>query len=182
MADPLALLTAWLPDGGAMTLATTAPDGGPRARTVLVTGVVDGGLRFHSSTPTGKTVDLAHDPRACGVFHWSDAGRQAVVTGRVHELDATVSDAAFAVRPPHLQRVAWLYDAVLPTLRGPRYEVDPSALDATTDVPARRPASWTTFALVPTTIEVWLGGPDRVASRTRYVRDGDTWAGVPVLP
>lgn len=182
MDDPVALLAGWLPDGGPMTLATTAPDGAPRARTVLVTAVADGALRFHSSTPTGKTVDLAHDPRACGVLHWPDAGRQVVVTGRVQELDATVSDAAFASRPAHLQRVAWLYDAVLPTLRPPVYEVDPDALAGVGDVPAGRPPSWTTFALVPTTVEVWLGGPDRVASRTRYVRVDEGWRGVPVLP
>ena len=51
-----------------MTLATAGADGVPQARTVLVTAVDADSVRFHSSTPTRKTVDLAANPRVSGVF------------------------------------------------------------------------------------------------------------------
>ena len=56
-ADPLELLRSWLDearaqgmrDPGAMTLATAGADGRPSARTVLLRGVDERGLSFHTN-------------------------------------------------------------------------------------------------------------------------------------
>jgi len=191
--DPIDVLAGWIADAEAagsdaptaMVLATVGPDGTPHARTVLVTGVVAGALRFHSSTPTQKTRDLAAHPQASGVFLWPALGRQAVVGGPVAELDRDVTDAAFGERPAQLRRLAWVYDALLPSLTGPLDAVEPGAAEqAFAAAPdATAPPTWTTFALTPVRIELWRGqGPDSPAARTRYVRDGDGWQQATVLP
>ena len=196
-ADAVAVLAGWVreaevagvPLPTTMTLATTGPDG-PHARTVLVTAidVAGGTLRFHSSRPTGKTHDLAADPRAAGVFHWPALGRQAVLTGQAVELDDEVSRAAYRTRPRQLQLVAWAYEALLPGLTPP-YRVAPGAVEAAfaaaeaDPASAEAPPSWTTIAFTPWRADFWQAGtPTTPPSRTRYDRDATGWTSFPVLP
>ncbi|MCO1660397.1 pyridoxamine 5'-phosphate oxidase family protein [Pseudonocardia humida] len=194
--DAMAVLSRWVAEAGAaglplpstMTLATTGPDG-PHARTVLVTAVDAESVRFHSSTPTGKTVDLDADPRASGVFHWPALGRQATLTGRAAQLDAAVSRAAFPTRPRQLQLVAWAYEELLPGLSGPVYGVAPDAVRAAFDAAATRessaaaPPSWTTIALVPHRLDFWQAGTETTPpTKTRYDRTPTGWTSTPVLP
>jgi pyridoxamine 5'-phosphate oxidase len=189
------VLARWVREAGAagaplpttMTLATTGPDG-PHARTVLVTVVDDESVRFHSSTPTGKTRDLAADPRASGVFHWPGLGRQAILTGRAVPLDPAVSRAAFPTRPRQLQLVAWAYEALLPGLSAP-YAVAPGAVESAFDAAAADPASaaapssWTTIAFTPSRIDFWQAGTATTPpAKSRYERGPDGWAAFPVLP
>ncbi len=188
MPDPIAQLGLWFAEAGPaspMTLATAGPDGA-HARTVLVTGVVDGAVRFHSSTPTGKTRDLAADPRASGVFLWPALGRQVVLTGRAAELDPAVSRAAFPTRPRALQLLAWVYETV-PT--APDGSVPDGAVEAAFAAAAadpgsvHAPPSWTTLALTPSVLEFWTTGTDTTpARRTRWTRGPAGWTATTVRP
>jgi pyridoxamine 5'-phosphate oxidase len=195
--DAVVVLARWvgeaeaagLPLPSTMTLATAGPDGA-HARTVLVTAIDSeaGELRFHSSRPTGKTHDLAADPRAAAVFHWPALGRQAVLTGRAGELDDEVSRAAYPTRPRQLQLVAWAYDALLPELTPP-YAVAPGAVEAAfvaadaDPASAAAPSSWTTIAFTPSRIDFWQAGtPTTPPTRTRYDRTDTGWLSFPVLP
>lgn len=184
------VLASWLQDarelGWTMTLATAGP-AGPSARTVVVTAVDAQSVRFHTSAPTGKTVDRAADDRAAGVFHWPALGRQAVLTGRLVELPREVTEAAYRTRPRQLQLVGWVYDDLLPQLRGPDHEVPAGAVEerfaAHAAGAATAPPSWTTLALVPSRLDLWRAGTaDTPPARTRCVREADTWRSVPVLP
>ena len=198
--DPLEALARWVDEAAAagipvpstMTLATAGADGTPHARTVLVT-VVDpatGSLRFHSSTPTRKTVDLAANPAVSGVFHWPTLGRQVVLAGTAEELDVATSRAAFATRPRSLQLVAWAYEELTPTLAGPDHAVAPGAVEEAFTAAAERdpatlpmPPSWTTIRVVPARVDFWqAGGELSPPSRTRFVREGPGWRSFPVLP
>ncbi|HLU57085.1 MAG TPA: pyridoxamine 5'-phosphate oxidase family protein [Pseudonocardia sp.] len=189
--DPLALLARWFEAGDhrTMTFATADADGVPHARTVLVTGVGPAGVRFHSSTPTTKTRDIAANPRATGVFHWPSLGRQVVVEGRAGELDAETSRAGYLAQPRRLQLIAWAYHALLPRLEPPHHAVAPGAVEAAFDAAAADPASaepppsWTTILLEPERIDFWQAGTETTTStKTRFVRDGDGWRHFPALP
>jgi pyridoxamine 5'-phosphate oxidase len=193
---PLAVLARWigeaeaagLPGPSTMTLATAGADGVPQARTVVVTALDADSVRFHSSTPTRKTVDIAANPRVSAVFHWPALGRQAVLTGRAEELDVEVSRAAYPTRPRQLQLVAWAYEALLPGLTPP-YRVAPGAVEAAFAAAAARdpatlpmPASWTTVRVVPSRMDFWRAGTaDTPPARTRFVREAG-WRHFPVLP
>ncbi|MGI5128293.1 pyridoxine/pyridoxamine 5'-phosphate oxidase [Pseudonocardia sp. CA-107938] len=191
--DPLAVLAGWMADAetaglpapNAMVLATVGPDGAPHARTVLVTEIADGALRFHTSTPTQKTHDLAAHPRASGVFLWPALSRQVVVAGPVAELDRADTDAAFERRPEQLRRLAWVYDALLDQRTGPLQAIEPGAPErAFAAAPdAAAPPTWTTYALTAEVVELWRGqGPDAPAARTRHVRAATGWTHASVLP
>lgn len=197
--NPLDVLGRWvaeatdagLPAPSTMTFATADAAGVPHARTVLVTVIDSESLRFHSSTPTTKTTDLATRPQGSGVFHWPALGRQVVVHGAARELAPAASRAAFGTQPRQLQLVAWAYDDLLPTLSAPDGEVAPGAFRRAFDCaalgdPTHRgvPESWTTIELVPSRVDVWQAGTDTTPpTRTRFVLgQAGTWRRFPVLP
>jgi pyridoxamine 5'-phosphate oxidase len=200
--DPLAVLARWigeaeaagLPGPSTMTLATAGADGEPQARTVLVTAVDAESVRFHSSTPTRKTVDVAANPRVSGVFWWPALGRQVVLAGTAELLDAATSRVAFPTRPRPLQLVAWVYEELTPGLRSPDHAVAPGAVEAAFAAAAARdpatlpmPASWMTVRVVPSRMDFWRAGTeDTPPSRTRFVREdpgaAGAWRHFPVLP
>jgi pyridoxamine 5'-phosphate oxidase len=189
--DPLTVLARWMAAGEhqTMTLATADADGVPHARTVLVTGIDPSGVRFHSSTPTTKTRDLAANPRASAVFYWPAQARQVVLQGAANELDAETSRAGYRTQARQLQLIAWAYQALLPQLHPPDYAVPPGAVEEAFDAAAANPASqeapasWTTIRLEPDRVDFWQAGTESAPSiKTRFVRDGEGWRHFPVLP
>jgi pyridoxamine 5'-phosphate oxidase len=189
--DPLTVLTRWADEAQqpTMTFATADADGVPHARTVLVTRIDPDGVRFHSSTPTTKTRDIAANPHASAVFHWPALARQVVLQGRAEELDATTSREAYRTQARELQVLAWAYEALLPQLRPPDYAVPPGAVERAFDAAAADPASreappsWTTIRLEPDRVDFWQGGTEASPStKTRFVWDGEGWRHFPVLP
>jgi pyridoxamine 5'-phosphate oxidase len=193
--DPLAVLARWVAAAEAaglprtMTFATTDSDGVPHARTVLVTEIDPDALRFHSSTPTTKTRDLAANPHASAVFHWPALERQVVLQGTAAELDAATSRAAFRTRPRQLQLLAWAYEALLPGLQGPDFAVPPGAVERAYNAAAADPASgeappsWTTIRMEPVRMDFWQAGTATTPqTKTRFVREASGWRSFPVLP
>jgi pyridoxamine 5'-phosphate oxidase len=189
--DPLAVLARWAAEAQqrTMTFATADADGVPHARTVLVTRIAPDGVRFHSSTPTTKTRDIAANPRASAVFHWPALERQVVLQGRAVELDAETSREGYRTQARQLQVLAWANQALLPHLQPPDYAVPPGAVEAAFDAAAADPASreapptWTTIRLEPDRIDFWQAGTETSPStKTRFVRDGEAWRQFPVLP
>ncbi len=195
---PLPILDRWvaeaeaagLPLPSTMTLATADAAGAPHARTVLVTQIDHQGLRFHSSTPTTKTEDIAANPRVSAVFHWPALGRQVILTGTARELPTEVSDAAYPTRPRQLQLVAWAYEDLAPQGPGTDGEVDQTRIRERFDAaaarePLTRPTGWTTLELSPWRIDFWQAGTeDTPPTKTRFTRpDGtDAWRVVDTLP
>lgn len=181
--DPLAVLARWVAESGqpTMTLATADASGVPHARTVLVTVIDATSLRFHSSTPTVKTRDIAAQPRVAGVFLWPALGRQVVLSGVAAELDAEVSRAAFPARPLGLRRLAWAYETlgVDATLGAGDVERAFAAAGGAQEMPP----SWTTIRLEPDQADFWqVGDDDTPASKVRFTRAGGVWRAAPALP
>lgn len=188
---PLDVLARWADEARqpTMTFATADADGVPHARTVLVTGVDRLGVRFHSSTPTTKTRDIAANPHTSAVFHWPALERQVVLQGRAAELDAATSRSGYLDQPRSLQLLAWANQALLPHLHPPHYAVPPGAVEEAYAAAAADPASheapttWTTIRLEPHRIDFWQAGTETSPStKTRFVHDGEGWRSFPVLP
>jgi pyridoxamine 5'-phosphate oxidase len=183
-AEPMAVLTRWVVESGqpTMTFATADVAGVPHARTVLITEIDAISVRFHSSRPTTKTLDIAAQPRASGVFYWP--GRQVVLRGVASELSAAVSRAAYPTRPVGLRRLAWAYEVL--GADGSDSAVAPGEIErafAAAGAAAEMPPSWTTIQLVPDRVDFWQAGDDDTpATKTRFTRDEDAWSSLPALP
>jgi pyridoxamine 5'-phosphate oxidase len=185
--DPVDLFGAWfadtvaagIPEPTAMVLATVSSDGWPEARTVLLKGYDDKGLRFFTNTGSAKAAALATSPRAALVFPWHAVGRQVRVVGDVVEVPAGEVAEYFATRPRDSQLGAWAspQSAVLES----RAELDRRLAEAAARFPAGGevpvPPGWGGYRVVPTTWEFWAGRAGRLHDRLRYRRtDGSpTW-------
>lgn len=176
---PLAQLERWLGDAisagareaNAFTLATASPDGAPNARIVLVKGFDARGITFFTNYESAKGRELAANPRACAVFFWPELERQARLFGDVEKVTRAESEAYFHSRPRGSQ---------LGALASNQSEVVPSreALDAKlaeltqtfAEGPIPLPDFWGGYRLLPRSLELWQGRPNRMHDRLRYAQ------------
>ena len=166
------------PEPTAMTVATVGKGGRPAARTVLLKAVDARGFVFYTNFDSRKGRQLAGNPQAALLFHWTMIrdGVQVKIEGTVEPVSAAEADAYFATRPRASQIGAWasLQSQVLPSREvfeqritevEQRYEG--------VDVP--RPPHWSGFRVVPEMVEFWYGARYRLHERQRYQRVDGAW-------
>jgi len=185
--DPIVQFRRWFGDAvqhpaidepAAVILATTAHNGRPSARAVLLRGVDDHGFVFFTNSRSTKARHLDANPYGAMVFLWQPLHRQVRVEGMVARLDEAAEDAYFVTRPRGGQIAAWA---------SPQSEVVASREDLDRlyaaveaeydgrDVP--RPPFWGGYRLSHDVVELWSQRPNRMHDRLRYLRDhdGDRW-------
>src|SRR5690242_1787789 len=89
-------VAAALPEPNAMTLATVDATGQPAARIVLLKGIDERGLVFHTNYDSRKGREMAAGPRVALLFFWAELQRQVRVEGRAERASPEESDAYFA--------------------------------------------------------------------------------------
>ncbi len=176
--DPVAAFGTWfaqvagagVAEPNAMVLATTGPDGAPTARTVLLKGYGEDGLRFFTNLGSAKARDLAADPRCALVFPWHAVSRQVRVTGEAGPLPRDVVEAYFAGRPRESQLGAWA--SPQSEVVASRAELDAALAAADARFPGEvpTPPGWGGYLVVPAAWEFWAGRTGRLHDRVRYRR------------
>ena len=185
-ADPLVQLRAWVEEARrtdlreptAMALATMSPDGGPTVRMVLLRGIGEDGLRFHTNYGSAKGRDLSADPRAAAVLYWDPLQRQVRVSGPVERLSDADSTAYFDSRPRGSRIAAWASAQSTPVASRAVLEQAYTAAEVRfpDDATIPRPPYWGGYRLIPHTYEFWRGRDNRLHDRMRYDRTADgTW-------
>ena len=177
--DPFVTFAAWfqeardagLYEANAMTLATVGPDGRPSARVVLMRRMDERGFCFFTNYESRKGQDLAANPWAALLFWWGPLERQVRIEGQVEKLSAEESEDYFNSRPKGSRLGAWVSPQSQVIENRQVLEERLAALEAEyADSEPPRPPFWGGYRLVPTEMEFWQGGPNRLHDRLRYVR------------
>ncbi len=171
----LPLLDEWLPDNSAperpQMILSTAANGIPDARTVLLTERDDEGLYFHTDSRSRKVADITANPAVALTFLWPNFTRQLVVQGLASVAPAAEQASAFERRSPYLRQLAWMNSlefAQLPL-------AERVAQWAAFDVPGDPPATWIGFLVRPTRLTFWTSNPDAASRRDEYVLVDGEW-------
>ncbi len=184
--DPVVQVRRWTADWtryapkepAAAVLATAGADGRPSARNVLVRGLDERGLAFFTNYESRKGRDLAENGHGALLFSWVAVNRQIELVGPIHRLERRETEVYWATRPRDSQIGAWASDqsTVLPDRAALEARfADAEARFEGKDVPC--PPHWGGFRLVPDTVELWQGRPNRLHDRLRYSRDPDAASG-----
>jgi pyridoxamine 5'-phosphate oxidase len=183
--DPMQTFAAWFAEACAaglhepngMTLATAGANGRPSARIVLLKEVDARGFCFFTHYTGRKGQELAENPWAALVFWWGPLERQVRVEGVVEKLSEAESDAYYHSRPKGSRLGAWVAPQSQPIPNRQLLEARWAALaEEYAEQEPARPPFWGGYRLVPTLLEFWQGGPNRLHDRLRYLRaDGEPW-------
>jgi len=185
-AGPVEVFSTWLheavrlgvPEPHAMTLATTAADGGPDTRVLLLKDVDERGWHFAIDADSPKGRQLQETPRAALNFYWPSLTRQVRVRGPVRQLPAAEAAADFLARPEQ-SRINALASLQSERMDGPGQlsERLSAARSTVTADPDHVLPSWHLYTVEPVSVELWQGSPDRNHVRIRYSRTSaqDAW-------
>ena len=184
-ANPMLLLDEWLAaalkDGHIIergfVLATSTPEEGPTARTVVCRDVCeDGSITFGTNPNSLKGRSLKEEPRCEAVFRWGTRqvrlrGTCAVDDDNTEEMFRTLPRAA-RVSLELLNPVGQGNDVSEAKHQELLADVEASSLD-----PQAPPATFTAYRITASTLEFYQSlREDFIVDRFLYVRDGAAWS------
>jgi len=160
----------------AIALATATAAGRPSVRFVLLKEVERDGFVFFTDGGSRKGRELTRNPHASFACYWDRIGKQVRVEGRVEPVTAEGADAYWATRPRG-SRLA----ALASSQSGPlatrsvlvRRWQQLQRQHAGGGVP--RPKGWMGYRIVPSAIEFWTRGKDRLHHREVFRRTRSGW-------
>ena len=178
--DPIPEVARWVADAEEAGLAepramqvATAGEQGPTVRTVLLRGLDERGFFFVTNLESTKGRQLAANPRCALALVWTPLRRQVCVTGRAEGVAADEVEAYWRTRPRGSRIGAWAspQSRVLPdreTLERAVAEVEAQFAGHDEDIPV--PPFWGAWRVVPDSVELWSGQPNRLHDRLRWRR------------
>ena len=190
--DPFELFKNWMEKAkkneinhpNATSLATSDKDNNPSVRMVLLKAVTKEGFVFYTNLNSEKSLDIKENPKASMCFYWKSLIRQIRIDGSISIIDDSESDKYFNSRDYESKIGAWASDQskilekrenLLNKIQ--EYKKKFSKLD---NLP--RPKHWSGWCLIPTSIEFWLHGENRIHERLRYDRKNSGWKKVLLNP
>jgi pyridoxamine 5'-phosphate oxidase len=182
--NPFQQMTTWLQDAiqcqcdepNAFVLST-AGQGRPHARVVLLKGLEDGKLFFYTNYKSAKGNELSENASVALTFLWLPLHRQVRIEGKVQFAPAQVSDEYFHKRPrgSQLGAIASPQSAKVKDraeLEGWFREAEEKFKDVKV---LPRPAHWGGYMVVPDFFEFWQGRDNRMHDRIAYELINNKW-------
>jgi pyridoxamine 5'-phosphate oxidase len=175
--DPFRQFAAWFDEAAAAgidqpeaaAVATATADGIPSVRMVLVKEAGERGFVFFTNYESRKSRELAANPRAALLFHWTALGRQVRIEGDVHRTTPEETAAYVRTRPRGSQLSALASPQSRPIASRHALEqrvAETAERYAEQELPL--PEAWGGFRLAAARIEFWQHRADRLHDRLLY--------------
>ena len=178
--DPIELFRVWMEeakktepnDPNALALATSDKDNNPSVRMVLLKDFSKDGFTFYTNLNRQKGNELKDNPKAAMCFHWKSLLRQIRITGQIKKVSDKVADEYYNTRGYESRIGAWASkqstilknrDELLKSIEAFKQKYNDQS-----KVP--RPDHWSGWNLIPSSIEFWLDGDNRIHERLKYTK------------
>jgi len=179
--NPIELFRVWMEeakktepnDPNALALATSDKDNSPSVRMVLLKDFSKDGFTFYTNLNSQKGNEIKSNPKAAMCFHWKSLLRQIRITGQIKKVSDKVADEYYNTRGYESRIGAWASkqstilknrDELLKSIEAFKQKYNDQS-----KVP--RPDHWSGWNLIPSNIEFWLDGDNRIHERLRYSKD-----------
>ena len=183
--NPLVIFDEWMTaakkvpgirEPTAMTVSTISPAGELHARVVLCKKWSEQGFVFYSNYNSRKGHDLDQDAHAALLFYFDPSFRQIKISGTVTRTSRAESQAYWASRPRDSQLSQYISKQSEPIPSRAELEAlwQKAERDfAGKDIPC--PAHWGGYVVAPTSIEFWIGRPNRLHDTFHFEKAGPGW-------
>ena len=182
--DPIVQFSLWMQqavdseiqDSTVMIVASVAANGQPSQRIVLLKKIDQNGFVFFTNYESRKASELNTNSKISLLFPWNIIDRQVKVCGDVEKITVEQTSEYFFSRPKgsQLAAIASKQSSVL-TSRKELVERFESLQKEYEDKNIPLPGFWGGYRVIPSEIEFWQGGANRLHDRFRYLRNEGGW-------
>lgn len=160
----------------AMVVATVNADLQPSTRTVLLKLFDERGFVFFTNYTSQKAKDIEHNPKVALHFNWLDLERQVKILGFAEKISMAESMKYFASRPKGSQVGAWVsQQSEVVSSKQVLMAQFAKLKDKFKQGEVPFPDFWGGYRVVPTQIEFWQGGDNRLHDRICYQKTDSEW-------
>lgn len=186
LAEPIKQFQHWLQqaidlkihDPTAMVVATVDDLGQPSQRMVLLKYLDDSGFVFFTNFGSRKAKEIASNAQVSLHFPWNDIDRQVKIQGKARKISTKESLQYFLTRSRESQLAAWASAQSMPlTSKQVLLNQVEHMKEKFSKSEVPLPNFWGGIRVVPSMIEFWQGGENRLHDRFEYsLKEDNSWA------
>ena len=179
--DPIELFKIWieeaktteLNDPNALALATADKNAKPSVRMVLLKDFSREGFVFYTNLDSQKGHELKENPNASMCFHWKTLLRQIRINGKLLKVKEDVADKYYNSRSYESRIGAWAskQSTTIKNRKDLLSSISEYKKKYNNKDKVPRPEYWSGWNLLPSSIEFWLDGDNRIHERLKYVKN-----------
>ena len=179
--DPIELFEVWMNeaknsepnDPNALALATANKKAMPSVRMVLLKDFSKNGFVFYTNLESQKGNELNENPNASICFHWKSLLRQVRISGKLSKVSDKTADDYYNSRGYESRIGAWAskQSEILKSREHLLQKIADYKKKYTDKNKVPRPQNWSGWNLLPSSIEFWLDGDNRIHERLKYTKN-----------